>query len=63
MAEAKGAKQNRYNAKTYDVIHVRVRKDGNDEFLAEEVRAAAEAAGESINAFILQAIRERLAQI
>jgi predicted HicB family RNase H-like nuclease len=55
--------KDRYNAKSYDRINIRIRKDGSDEITAAEIREFAELAGESINAFVLQAIRERAAQL
>lgn len=56
------AKHNKYNAKTYDAMNARVKKDGSDGFTIDEVRSAAESAGESLNTFILNAVRERLQQ-
>ena len=52
---AKIAANNRYDRKTYDRFNFRVRKDE-----AEQIRTAAAAAGESVNGFILEAVRERI---
>ena len=49
--------KNRYNAKTYDVFAMRLRKDSGT---LDRFRAAADAAGQSVNAYILQAIEERM---
>lgn len=47
----------RYNAKSYDTIKVTVRKDSG---LSVATRAAAESAGQSLTAYIVQAIAERM---
>lgn len=47
----------KYEDKVYDKIYIRLRKD---EFCADHVRAAAERVGESVNAYIVGAIRERM---
>ena len=47
----------RYEAKAYDKIYIRLRKD---ELSADDVRAAADRAGESVNAYIVRAVRERM---
>lgn len=54
------ASRNRYEAKTYDKIYVRIRKDGADGATLDQIRAAAAAAGQSVNAWIIEAIRDRL---
>ena len=51
------ASRARYEAKAYDKIYIRLRKD---DLCADDVRAAAEAAGESVNAYIVRAVRERM---
>lgn len=48
----------RYQRAAYDCINLRLRKDA--EPTRETVAAAAEAAGESVQGYILQAIRQRL---
>ena len=45
----------KYNAANYEQIQVRVPKG-----YKEEVKAAADARGESVNAYILQAVRDRM---
>ena len=49
--------------KIYDDIKIRIRKDGGYGFTVSELRDAAESAGESMSAFIIQSIRERLDQL
>lgn len=51
------ASRARYEAKAYDKIYIRLRKE---EMSADDVRECAEAAGESVNAYIVTAIRERM---
>lgn len=51
------ASRARYEAKAYDKIYIRLRKD---DLSADHVRECAEAAGESVNAYIVRAIRERM---
>ena len=51
------ASRARYEAKAYDKFSLRLRKD---DLSVEAVRAAADAAGESMNAYIVRAIRERM---
>ena len=50
----------RYRAATYDNIGLRIRKDGGDGITADQIRHAAESAGQSINAWVLDAIRDKL---
>lgn len=45
----------RYEAANYDKVLVRLRKGDR-----EEIKAAADAAGESLNAYIVGAIRDRM---
>ena len=51
---------NRYNAKTYVSITFRVKKDGSDGFTADDLRNAAERDGMSLNAWIIDLIRENI---
>lgn len=51
------ASRARYEAKAYDKVYIRLRKD---DLNAEAIKAAAEQAGESVNAYIVRAIRERM---
>ena len=43
-----------------DRILIRLHKDGSDGLTKEQVEDAADAAGQSINAYILDAVRERM---
>lgn len=47
--------KDKYNSKSYDEVKIRVNKGGRD-----EIDAAAERAGMSRNAFILEAIAEKM---
>lgn len=49
----------RYNAK-FQLIPFRVKEDGSDGFTRQDLIEAAEAAGMSMNAFIIDAILERM---
>lgn len=57
--EARRRASNKYNAKTFDSITFRIRKD-NDIISADKLREAAEASGESLNTYILNAIADRM---
>lgn len=50
----------RYDAKTYSKIMLRIRMDGTDGFTKEQVESAAKQAGTSVNAWILEAIQNKL---
>lgn len=52
--------RNAYAARTYDRLSIRIRRDGEDGVSVEQVKAAAQRAGMSVNAWILDAIREAL---
>ena len=54
------ASRGRYEAKTYDKLYIRIRKDGADGAELEQIKAAAQAAGQSVNAWIIEAIRDKL---
>ena len=54
------ASRGRYEAKTYDKTYLRIRKDGTDGATLDQIRAAAAAAGQSVNAWIIEAIRDKL---
>lgn len=58
MARVSQEVRERYNAKTYDKITLRTRKDTQP--TRETIQAAADAAGESLNQYILTAIKQRL---
>ena len=49
------ASKAKYNAKAYDRLYIVVPKGNKD-----KIRAAADAAGQSVNAYILQAVRQRM---
>lgn len=50
----------RYEAKAYRKYLLRVRTDGAAGFTPEQMEKAAEAAGQSVNQWIIEAIREKL---
>ena len=52
--------RNAYNARTYDSIMVRFKRDGSDQVTKNQIKAAAKRSGQSVNAWILDAIREAL---
>lgn len=62
MTLKKTVNKEKYNAKTYDRFNFRIRKDGEDGITLEDIRRGAEATGESVNAFIIQALKDRLQQ-
>ena len=49
------ASKAKYNAKAYDRLYTVVAKGDKD-----KIKAAAEAAGQSVNAYILQAVQQRM---
>lgn len=50
----------RYEAKTYAKILLRIRQDGGDGVTKEQIQAAADANGQSVNQWIIEAIKDRL---
>lgn len=50
----------RYEKKTYDLMSFRLRRSGADGVTRDAIKAAAEAAGLSVNAWIIEAIRDKL---
>lgn len=54
------ASRARYESKTYDKTYLRIRRNGQDGVTLDEVKQAAEAAGMSVNAWIIQAIKDKL---
>jgi predicted HicB family RNase H-like nuclease len=52
----------RYHAK-FEQIPFRVRLDGSDGITRETIAKAAEQAGESMNTYIIEAIRQRMAKL
>lgn len=59
--EARKRANEKYNAKAYDQTLIRFRKDGD--MTLEAVREAAERSGESLQGFILSAIREKMERL
>ena len=59
-SEAKVKANARYDAKAYDKILLRIRRDA--ELNGDVIRTHAEAMGESVNAFLLRAITETIAR-
>ncbi|MCD8240409.1 MAG: hypothetical protein LUB58_03340 [Oscillospiraceae bacterium] len=57
MGRASAAAKNRYNNAHYDRINLVVPKG-----CKATIKAAADASGESANAYIMQAVRERMAR-
>lgn len=49
-----------WQEKTTERVILQVRRDGLDGFTKEDLRRAAEDAGQSVNAFVLEAIRDKL---
>ena len=52
--------RNRYNAETYEPVTIRLRRDGSDGISRAQITAAAAAAGQSVNAWIVDAIKQAL---
>lgn len=50
----------RYERKAYSKILLRIRQDGGDGVTADQIKAAAEASGQSVNAWIIEAIKDKL---
>ncbi len=48
----------RFEAKAYDKILLRIRKDGD--FTREHIQIAADRAAKSINSYILEAVQEKI---
>lgn len=55
---AKVRAQTKWESKAYDKVLLRIRKDG--ELTREDIQQAAANAGESLNEFILESIRQRM---
>lgn len=58
MGKVSGEVRQRYEAKVYDKVLLRLRKDGDTS--KELLQIAASAAGQSLQGYILQAVRERM---
>ena len=54
------ASRARYESKAYRKYTIRARTDGGDGFAPEQLEAAAQASGQSVNAWIIEAIRDKL---
>lgn len=54
------ASRARYEAKAYSKLMLRIRQDGSDGMTKEDITRAAERDGLSVNAWILDAIRDKL---
>lgn len=52
--------RNLYIATKYDGVTFRLRRDGGDGVTRDQIKAAADAAGLSINAWIIEAIKDKL---
>ena len=52
--------RNAYNYKTFTAVTFRIRQDGSDGMIKEDLWRAAEDAGMSVNAFVLEAIRDKM---
>ena len=52
--------RNRYNAETYEPITIRLRRDGSDGITKAQIATAADACGQSGNAWIVDAIKQAL---
>ena len=50
----------RYERKAYNKILLRVRQDGADGLTVDQIKAAAAADGQSVNAWIIEAIKDKL---
>ena len=61
-SESQKRAKNKYTKKTYNTITIRSRKDDAG-FQLEAIKAAAEASGESVNTFIINAVKARMASV
>ena len=52
--------KDRWNAKTYVKMTIRIRKDGEDGVTADTIRQRAADDGMSVNAWILDCIRDKI---
>lgn len=60
MGTARTRANNKWNAKAYDRFNLVFKKDVSP--TKEEVQAAADAAGESLNGYIVGAVKQRMEQ-
>ncbi len=61
MGTARTRASNKWNAKAYDRVNLILKKEASP--TKEEIQAAADASGESLNGYIGEAIRQRLESI
>ena len=54
------ASRARYEAKTYDKVTFRLKQDGSDGCTVDQIKAAAARDGLSVNAWIIEAITDKL---
>lgn len=57
--EARIRANTKYEKKAYERLYIRFRKD-DPELTIEQLQTAADAAGQSVNAYVMQAIKERM---
>lgn len=60
MEKSATSRKNKYNSKTYDSVNFRVKKDGSDGITPQMIADAAVATGMSQNAYIIQALKEKM---
>ena len=60
LSEAHKRASKKYNEKTYEQISFRSHQDGSDGFTREIIVKAAAEHNESVNQYIIKAIRDRL---
>ena len=58
LGTARTRANNKWNAKAYDRVNLVFKKDASP--TKEEVQAAADAAGESLNGYIVGAVKQRM---
>lgn len=61
MGTARTRANNKWNAKAYDRVNLILKKEASP--TKEEIQAAADANGESLNGYIVEAIRQRLESV
>ena len=61
MGTARTRANNKWNAKAYDRVNLILKKEASP--TKEEIQAAADASGESLNGYIVEAIRQRLESV
>ena len=54
------ASRAKYEAKAYEKLYIRIRASGEDGFSLDQIRAAAKRDGVSVNAWIIEAIRDKV---